>query len=60
MNGYCIKCREEKEIEDFQKVTSKDKKRWLRGECPGCGTTVWQCLPQEQKDLDLVVTFHLS
>ncbi len=59
MNGYCIKCRDESEIEDVQKIIAKDKKRWLRGMCPTCGTMVWKRLSNEQKDRGLVVAYHL-
>ena len=59
MNGYCIKCHDEREIEDPKKIIAKDRKRWLKGLCPECGTVIWHRLPSEQRDLDLVVAYHL-
>ncbi len=59
MNGYCIKCRGEREINDPKKIIAKDGKRWMKGYCPDCGMAVWKRLPRQVDDLDLLVVYHL-
>lgn len=47
--GYCVKCRAKRTVEDGTvKETSKGR-RMVQGECPVCGTTVTRFLPKEEK-----------
>jgi hypothetical protein len=48
--GYCVKCREKREIEDAEVVKTKTGRRMAKGECPVCGTTVNRFLPNEKKE----------
>lgn len=60
MRGYCIKCHEMRDIEDFHKITDREGKRWSRGDCPVCGTAVWQRLREEETDRRLIYASHLG
>ncbi len=42
MNGYCMKCRESREIQESQQVTMKNGRPSTRGRCGDCGTTVFR------------------
>ena len=42
MTGYCMKCRESREIEDAQQVTMKNGRPATRGKCGECGTTMFK------------------
>ena len=44
MTGYCMKCRESKEIEDAEHVTMKNGRPAIRGKCKPCGTTMYRIL----------------
>jgi len=37
---YCVKCKKKTEMKDAQKVTFKNGKAALKGQCTVCGTTV--------------------
>jgi len=39
MEGYCVKCRTKREIQNPEQVTLK-KKKAVRGKCPVCGTRI--------------------
>jgi hypothetical protein len=38
--GYCVKCREKREIQDAKEITMKNGRHALEGKCPVCGTKV--------------------
>lgn len=40
MQGYCLKCREKREIQDAQEVTLKNGRAAVQGTCPVCGTKI--------------------
>ncbi|MCK5253967.1 MAG: hypothetical protein KAQ96_13500 [Thermoplasmata archaeon] len=40
--GYCMKCREKREIKDAKKITMKNGKPATQGTCPVCGTKVFR------------------
>ncbi len=40
MTGYCLKCRDRREIQSPQQVTMKNGRPATRGTCGDCGTTV--------------------
>lgn len=42
MQGYCVKCREKKEIKDPQQITMKNGKPAVQGVCPECGTKIFK------------------
>lgn len=38
--GYCVHCRQKREIKDPEQVTLKNGRKAVRGTCPVCGTKV--------------------
>ena len=42
LTGYCLKCREHREIRDPQAVTMKNGRLATRGSCGECGTTMFR------------------
>ena len=48
MQGYCVKCRDKREIKDAKEVTMKGKggvkRRASTGVCPKCGTKMFRIL----------------
>ena len=40
MQGYCMKCREKREMKDVQQVTLKNGREARQGTCAVCGTTI--------------------
>ena len=42
MTGYCLKCRESREIQKPEQVTMKNGRSAARGTCGECGTTMFR------------------
>lgn len=42
MQGYCVKCKDKKEMKDAKAVTMKNGKPATKGQCPTCGTTMFK------------------
>ena len=42
MSGYCVKCRESREIQEPEQVTMKNGRPAARGTCGQCGTTMFR------------------
>jgi hypothetical protein len=42
MQGYCLKCREQREMKDPQAITMKNGKPATQGACPVCGTKIFK------------------
>lgn len=40
MEGYCMKCKAKREIQDPKQVTTKNGRPMTKGTCPECGTTI--------------------
>ena len=40
MTGYCVKCRETREIQNAEQVTMKNGRPATRGTCPVCNTGI--------------------
>ena len=40
MEGYCLKCREKREIQDPKEVTLKNGRPAMQGTCAVCGTKI--------------------
>jgi len=40
MQGYCMKCREKREMKDPKEVTLKNGRQAMQGECAVCGTKI--------------------
>jgi len=49
--GYCVKCKEKREIKDAQEVQMPAKggktRPALKGVCPVCGTGIFKILPSK-------------
>ena len=42
MTGYCLRCRESREIQSAQQVTMKNGRPATRGKCGECGATMFR------------------
>ena len=42
MTGYCMKCRESRDIQSAEQVTMKNGRPATRGKCAKCGTTIFK------------------
>jgi len=42
VQGYCVKCKAKREIQDAKKVTLKNGKSAVKGTCPKCGTKMFR------------------
>jgi hypothetical protein len=42
MEGYCLKCRERREMKDAKAITMKNGKPATEGKCPVCGTKIFK------------------
>lgn len=40
MEGYCLKCREKREMQDAKEVTLKNERTAMQGTCAVCGTKI--------------------
>jgi len=39
--GYCVKCKAKKEMNDANEVTMKNGRKAMKGKCPSCGTNMF-------------------
>lgn len=42
--GYCVKCKDKREMKDDKKVTMKNGRSALKGKCSICGTGMYKIL----------------
>jgi hypothetical protein len=42
MQGYCMKCRQKREMQDVKPVTMKNGRPASRGKCPECGAKMFR------------------
>jgi len=47
MVGYCVKCKEKREMNDVQEVTMKNGRKAAKGKCSTCGTGMYKILPKK-------------
>ena len=47
--GYCVKCREKKQIKDGEEGQTAKGRRMAFGKCPTCGTKVTRFLPNKKE-----------
>lgn len=48
--GYCVKCRDKREMKDAQEVSMPGKggeRRAMKGKCVVCGTGMYKILPKK-------------
>ncbi len=41
-SGYCVKCKEKRDISDAKEITMKNGKPAVEGKCPVCGTKIFK------------------
>ena len=49
--GYCVKCREKREMKNAQEVSMPGKggeRRAMKGNCAVCGTGMYRILPKKK------------
>jgi hypothetical protein len=44
MEGYCVKCKEKREIKDAKEVTMKNGRKAMKGSCPVCSTGMFRIM----------------
>lgn len=44
VQGFCVKCKEKREMKDTEEVVMKNKRRALKGKCSKCGTKMFRIL----------------
>ena len=49
---YCLKCREKKEVKDFEIITTKNNRRAITAKCPTCGCKMFKFLPKEKTSVE--------
>ena len=42
MQGYCVKCRSQREMSNTQSITMKNGRPATQGTCPTCGTKMFR------------------
>ncbi len=42
VEGYCMKCREKKEMSDAKQSKMKNGRDCVQGKCPSCGTKMFK------------------
>lgn len=47
-SGYCVKCKNIKQMKDEQNVTLKNGRLALKGKCPDCGTSMFKILGKKK------------
>jgi coenzyme F420-reducing hydrogenase beta subunit len=45
--GYCVKCKAKRVMDDAKKVTMKNGRPAMKGKCPTCGTGMYKILPKQ-------------
>lgn len=48
---HCKKCKEKKEINEYEIVTTKNNRKGGRGICPTCKSKLWGFLPKKNKKI---------
>jgi len=52
--GYCVKCKDKKEMKDPREVSMKGKggveRRAMTGTCPDCGTKMFRIMGKKKED----------
>ena len=46
--GYCMKCKEKREMKDIEKTEIKPGRPAAKGKCSTCGTGMYKILPKDQ------------
>ncbi len=44
VEGYCVKCKAKKEMQDAKEVTMKNGRKAMKGKCPACSTGMYRIM----------------
>lgn len=44
VQGYCVKCKEKRDIKGAVEVVMKNKRHAMKGKCPVCGTGMFRII----------------
>jgi len=44
MDFYCVKCRNKKQTDEFEEVTTKNNRKAAKSKCPDCGTGMYRIM----------------
>jgi len=58
--GYCVKCKEKREMQNISEVIMKNQRRALKGICPMCGTGMFKIIGKKADYSDTQVGFNPS
>ena len=50
MTGFCLKCRQPKEIKDEINITMKNGLKAVKGKCPDCNCVIFRIIGKDKKD----------
>ena len=59
MEGYCVKCKEKKQIKDGAEVTMKNGRKAMKGKCPTCGTGMFRILGKQFNYCNSLKELHI-
>ena len=45
--GYCVKCKEKREMTEAQEVEMKNGRKAMKGKCSVCGTGMYKILSKQ-------------
>ena len=45
---YCVRCREKKEVEEYEKVVLKNGRHAVKSVCPVCSTKMFKFVKSEE------------
>jgi hypothetical protein len=48
MEGYCVKCREKRQIKDAQQIRTENGRPAMQGTCPVCGTKIFRFMKDSE------------
>lgn len=48
VEGYCVKCKEKREMTDTEEVKMKNGRPAMKGTCGTCGTGMYKILPSKK------------
>jgi hypothetical protein len=46
--AYCVKCKQKREMKDTEKVTMKNGRPAMKGQCTVCGTGMYKILSTKE------------
>ena len=44
VQGYCVKCKDKRDIKDAKEVTMANGRKAMKGVCPKCGTGMFKIM----------------